>query len=230
LRALRWAHEPLDKPLIDLIRIFGGKRFSLIEVLERSGEIYMLDGGITKQKQVNGLNVDELFATVDAIKVEPEIARFNFRASNKWVSGGNNQTKINEYSGACQEFSRDEPFVIQKDVPPILLGNDRGANPVEYVLAALAGCLTTSLVYHAAARGIKIEEVESAYEGDIDLRGFLGMNGSVRNGYENIRISLKVKGDASEKELQELVEIAQKHSPVFDIVTNKVPVLIELAE
>src|SRR5688500_15530981 len=118
----------------------------------------MLDAIITKQKIVNGVNVDELFATIDAIKVEPEIAKFNFRATNRWVVGGNNQTTVNEYSGACQEFSRDEPFVFQKDEPPILLGTDKGANPVEYVLAALAGCLTTSLVYHAAAKGIKIEE------------------------------------------------------------------------
>lgn len=190
----------------------------------------MLDAIITKQKIINGVKVDELFATIDAIKVEPEIAKFNFRASNKWVVGGNSQTTVNEYSGACQEFSRDEPFVFQKDVPPILLGTDKGANPVEYVLAALAGCLTTSLVYHAAAKGIKIEEVESTYEGDLDLQGFLGMSDSVRNGYENIRISLKVKGDAPEEKLQELVELAQKRSPVFDIVTNKVPISIKLAD
>lgn len=190
----------------------------------------MLDAVITKQKIINGVNVDELFATVDAIKAEPEIARFNFRASNKWISGGNNQTTVNEYSGACQEFSRREPFVLQKDEPPVLLGGDKGANPVEYVLAALAGCLTTSLIYHAAARGIKIEEVESTCEGDLDLQGFLGMNESVRNGYENIRISFKVKGDAPEEKLQELIELAQKRSPVFDILTNKVPVSVELAD
>lgn len=189
----------------------------------------MLDAIVTKQKVLNGVNTDELFATIDAIKVEPEIAKFNFQASNKWITGGNNQTTVSKFSGACQGFSRDEPFVLQKDQPPILLGNDRGANPVEYVLAALAGCLTTSLVYHAAAKGITIEEIESTYEGDLDLRGFLGMNDSVRNGCENIRISFKVKGDAPEEKLQELMELAQKRSPVFDIVTNKVPVSVELA-
>lgn len=182
-----------------------------------------------EQKMVNGVNVTQLFDTVDAIKGQPEIAKFKFRATNKWVGGGNNQTTVNDYYGACQEFSRDEPFVFQKDEPPVLLGTDVGANPVEYVLAALAGCLTTSLVYHAAAKGIQIEEVESTYEGDLDLHGFLGMDEQVRNGYENLRISFKVKGDAPEEQLQELVELAQKRSPVFDIVTNKVPVTVKLA-
>jgi uncharacterized OsmC-like protein len=182
-----------------------------------------------EQQTVNGVNVDELFATVDAIKADGEIAKFNFRARNKWVNGGNNQTTVNDYYGACQNFSRSEPFVFQKDEPPILLGTDMGANPVEYALAALAGCLTTSLVYHAAAQGIKLDEVESTYEGDLDLHGFLGMDDSVRNGYENIRITFRVKGDAPEEKLRELVELAQKRSPVFDIVTNKVPVSVKYA-
>ena len=188
----------------------------------------MLDAVINKQKIINGVNVDELFATVDAIKVEPEIAKFNFRASNKWVNGGNNQTNVNGYYGACQEFSRDEPFVFQKDEPHILLGTDKGANPVEYALAALAGCLTTSLVYHAAAQGIELEEVESKFEGDLDLHGFLGMDEIVRNGYETIRVTFNIKADAPEEKLQELVELAQKRSPVFDIVTNSVPVSVRL--
>lgn len=182
-----------------------------------------------EQKNVNGVNVTDLFDTVEAIKGQPEIAKFNFRATNKWVNGGNNQTEVNDYYGACQQFSRDEPFVFQKDEPPVLLGTDKGANPVEYALAALAGCLTTSLVYHAAAQGIRLEEVESTYEGDIDLHGFLGMDESVRNGYENIRVTFKVKGDAPQEKLEELVHLAQRRSPVFDIVTNKVPVSVEFA-
>lgn len=190
----------------------------------------MNDAVLTRDKtKVNGVNVDELFATIDAIKSEPEIAKFNFRATNKWIGGGNNQTTVNEFSGACRKFERAEPFVFQKDEPPILLGTDKGANPVEYVFAALAGCLTTSLVYHAAARGIRLEEVESRFEGDLDLRGFLGMDEAVRNGYESIRVSFKVKGDASPEQMQELIELAQRRSPVFDIVTNGVPVSVVLA-
>lgn len=183
-----------------------------------------------QQKVVNGVNVTELFDTIDAIKEQKEIAIFNFRATNKWESGGSNRTLVNDYYGACQKFNRKTPFVVHKDEPPVLLGTDTGANPVEYALAALAGCLTTSLVYHAAARGIEIEEVESVYEGDLDLHGFLGMDEQVRNGYENIRVSFKIKADAPEEILRELVELAQKRSPVFDIVTNKTPVSVRLAE
>jgi uncharacterized OsmC-like protein len=175
---------------------------------------------------VNGVNVTELFNTIDAIKGEPKIADFNFRATNKWVSGAGNKTTVADFDGACQTIEREQPFVIQKDEHPILLGQDTGANPVEYALAALAGCLTTSLVYHAAAKGIKLDEVESTYSGDINLHGFLGLDDNVRNGYEGITVSFRVKGDATEEQLRELVEITQQRSPVFDIVTNKVPVSV----
>lgn len=179
------------------------------------------------QKVVNGVNVTALFETIDAINGNAEIADFNFRAKNKWVNGGVNKTTVNDYDGACQTFARETPFVFQKDEPPVLLGTDTGANPVEYILAALAGCLTTSLVYHAAAQGIRIDEVESAYEGNLDLHGFLGLDENVRNGYKDIRISFKVKGDAPEEKLRELVELAQKRSPVYDIVTRGVPVEVK---
>jgi uncharacterized OsmC-like protein len=179
-----------------------------------------------QEKTVNGVNVTQLTETINAIKGQPQIAKFNFRAVNSWVEGGSNRTTINDYDGACQTFNRSEPFVYQKDEPPILLGKDTGANPVEYVLAGLAGCLTTSLVYHAAAQGIQIDEVESTYRGNLDLHGFLGLDATVRNGYENIEVIFKVKGNATDEKLRELVELAQKRSPVFDIVTNKVPVTV----
>lgn len=186
----------------------------------------------TQQQQtdtlVNGVNVTELFKTIDAIKDEPRIANFNFRATNKWIRGAGNRTIVKDFDGACQTIDREQPFVIQKDEHPILLGEDTGANPVEYALAALAGCLTTSLVCHAAAKGIRLDEVESTYAGDINLHGFLGLDESVRNGYEGITVSFKVKGDATEEQLRELVEIAQQRSPVYDIVTNKVPVTVRL--
>lgn len=185
----------------------------------------------TKQQNIiNGVNTNNLFETMDAIKGDRQIAKFNFRAKNEWVDGSLNRTTVNEYSGACQEFSRESPFVMEKDEPPVLLGNDRGPNPVEYVLAALAGCMTTGLVYHAAAQGIKIDSVESSYEGDLDLRGFLGMDETVRNGFENLNVTFKVKGDASPEKLRELVEISKQRSPVYDIVTNGVPVTVEIAE
>jgi uncharacterized OsmC-like protein len=177
---------------------------------------------------VNGVNVQELFGTVDAIKGTPEIAKFNFRARNRWVNGGHNQTTIDDFSGACTVHKREKAFVFDADEPPVLLGEDHGANPVEYALNALAGCLTTSLVYHAAARGIEIEEVESTLEGDLDLHGFLGLSDEVRNGYEQIRVRFKIKADAPAETLEELCRVAQKRSPVFDIISNPVPVSVDL--
>lgn len=183
--------------------------------------------GTKEEKVLNGVSVTQLFETIDVIKGQPEIANFKFRASNKWESGAANRTTVSDFDGACQNFTREEPFVFQKDEAPVLLGKDTGANPVEYALAALAGCLTTSLVYHAAARGIRIDEVESSYEGDINLHGFLGLDPNVRNGYEGIRVTFRVKGDADEATLRELVQVAQQRSPVFDVMTNKTPVTVE---
>lgn len=178
---------------------------------------------------INGVNVDQLMETIDAIRDNNAIAKFEFRSRNRWMSGGHNRTSINDYAGACQEHRRNQPFIIEKDEPPVLLGHDQGANPVEFVLAALAGCLTTSLVYHAAARGIELESVESSYEGELDLQGFLGMSDQVRNGYEQVRVTFRIQADATREELEELVRVAQKRSPVFDIVSHPVPVSVELA-
>lgn len=185
---------------------------------------------MAKEKIVNGVNVEKLFETVGVIKDNPSISKFKFRANNRWVNGGHNRTTINEFYGACQTHSRSKPFMFEKDEPPILLGEDRGANPVEYALAALAGCLTTSLVYHAATMGIKIDQVESTLEGDLDLHGFLGLSENVRNGYENIQVTFKIKADAPEEKLRELVELAQKRSPVFDIISHPTPVHVRLEE
>jgi uncharacterized OsmC-like protein len=180
------------------------------------------------QKIINGVNVDQLLDTVNAVKDKAEIAKFKFRARNKWVNGGHNRTTVNDFDGACQTHDRKEPFVFEEDEPPVLLGEDKGANPVEFALAALAGCLTTSLIYHAAAKGIRIDEVESRLEGSLDLHGFLGLSESIRNGYESIRVTFKIKADAPEETLKELVELAQKRSPVFDIISNPVPVSVKL--
>jgi uncharacterized OsmC-like protein len=165
---------------------------------------------MSSAKTVNGVNVDNLFKTVIAVKGNPTIAKFSFKAKNNWISGGNNKTTVDEFYGACQTHSRAKPFEFVKDEPPVLLGNDQGANPVEYALAALAGCLTTSLIYHAAAQGIAIDEVESTLKGDLDLHGFLGLSEKVRNGYERIDVSFRIKADAPEEKLRELVELAQK--------------------
>ena len=176
---------------------------------------------------INGVNVTALGETVEAVKGTPEIAKFQFRATNKWLRGGLNRSNIQGFYGACAEdTNRTEPFVLDNAEPPVLLGEDEAPNPVEYVLHALAGCMTTTLVYHAAARGIRIESVESELEGDLDLHGFLRLDETVRNGYENIRVKFKVVSDASEEELADLARI----SPVFDIVSNPVPIAVSVTK
>jgi uncharacterized OsmC-like protein len=183
---------------------------------------------MSKPKYLNGVNVDDLFTTIDAIKEQPAIAKFKFRADNKWFSGGHNRTTVKEFYGACQTHEHKKSFIFDADEPPVLLGQDQGANPVEYALTALAACITTALVYHAAARGIQLEEVESRLEGDLDLHGFLGIDDSVRKGYEGVRVTFKIKADASEEELEEICRLGPTYSPVFDIFTNKVPVSVHL--
>ncbi|MGD9850178.1 MAG: OsmC family protein [Nitrospirales bacterium] len=189
----------------------------------KQGECVM--STVTTPSTINGVNVDQLGANISAIQGNRELAKFQFRASNTWVHGGHNRTTIKEFYGVGKEdMTRTEPFVLDADEPPVLLGEDHGANPVEFVLHALAACLTTSMVYHAAAQGIKINAVESRLEGDLDLRGFLGLSKDVRPGYQNLRVHFTVNSDAPAEKLRELT----KYSPVFDIVTNPVPVAIDV--
>lgn len=181
---------------------------------------------ITQQSMINGVDVGKLKETVGAIQNDPDLARCKFRATNRWINGGHNQAKIHDFYGAKQENPHQKQFKLEIDEPPLLLGEDAGANPVEYILTALSGCLTTSLIYHASAQGIEIEEVESEFEGDLDLRGFLGLSPEVRNGYENIRVKFRVKADAPQEKIDELIQLAQARSPVFDIVSNPVKVTV----
>lgn len=183
-----------------------------------------------EQKIVNGVNVTKLFGTMDAIRSSPMISKFNFRAKGRWIKGGHNQITINDFYGACQTHSRNRPFVYDEDEPPVLLGEDHGANAGEYALAALSSCLSTTLIYFAAAQGVVIDEVESTLSGDIDLQGYLGMAENVRNGYEKIKVTFKVKSNAPKEKVRELVGLAQKRSPVFDIFSNPTPVEVFLQE
>lgn len=175
---------------------------------------------------VNGVNVDDLFTTIDVIKTTPNIAKFNFRIQNEWQGGSRNSSTVSEFYGAGQEQSRKRPFILAADEPQVLLGKDSAANPVEHLLHALASCLTTSMVYHAAARGIQIEEVESTLEGDIDLHGFLDLDPKVRKGFQGIRVKFKIKADAPDEKLNEIAQLGTGHSPVFDSLTSGVPVFV----
>lgn len=169
----------------------------------------------------NGVNVTALYATLDAVKANPAIADFQFRAANKWMGGDVNRTMLEGFSGACAEHTHMMgPFVLENAEPPILLGGGEAPNPVEYVLHALAGCLTTTMAYHAAARGIEIGKIQSELEGDLDLRGFLGLSNKVRKGFHHIRVKMTVRSDADPKTLEALA----KYSPVYDIVSNSLPV------
>jgi len=177
---------------------------------------------------LNGVNVTQLLSAIELISGNGEIAKFKFRNRNRWIDGGLNRSTIDGFYGALEEQGREMPFVLENDEPPVLLGKDRGANPVEQVLHGLAGCITTTLVYHAAAKGIRIDEMETSFEGDIDIRGLLGLPGAKRRGYEEIRVNVKVKADASREEIEELVKLAERRSPVYDIVTNPVPVKVTI--
>ena len=181
-----------------------------------------------KAKTVNGVDVDRLFSTIEAVKETPDLAKFKFRASNKWIDGGHNHTTIKDFYGARENHSHKEPFELDADEPPVLLGNDIGPNPVEYLLKGLAACLTSSLVYHAAAKGIAVRGVESRLEGDLDLRGFLGLSKDVKVGYEQIRVYFKIDADISEEQKEELIRMAQKYSPVFNTVSNPTAVSVRL--
>jgi len=179
-------------------------------------------------KIVNGVNVTELFNTIEAIKGKPDIAKFKFRATNKWINGTHCRATIKDFCGALKEDDSRPPMDYDMDEPPVLLGNNEGRNPVEYLLVALSGCLTTSLVAHASAKGITIKGVQSRYEGDIDLRGFLGLSEDVPVGYQNIRVYFKIDADVSDEQKEEMVRAAQKYSPVFNTITKSAPVSVHL--
>lgn len=176
----------------------------------------------------NGVDTATLFATLDAVKQAPEAARFQFRAHNQWVSGTHNRTTIADYYGVGQERMHERTFVFDADHPAVLVGQDHGPTPVEFVLHALAACLTAGLANIAAARRIRLTEVRSTVTGDIDLNGILGLNPDVRNGYQQITVRFTIKGDAPADKLRELVEQSRARSAVYDIITNQVPVTIEV--
>ncbi len=174
---------------------------------------------------INGVDVGRIGETVEAVRRTPSVATFQFRAANQWIDGSHNRSTIKSFYGVGQEDTlRTIPFVLDTDKPPVLLGKNLAPAPVEFVLHALAACLTTSLVFHAAARGILIESIESKLEGDLDLQGFLGLSDQVRCGYKQIRVNFTIKSDASAEQLEALT----KFSPVYDIVSNPVPVSIAI--
>ncbi len=180
---------------------------------------------------VNGVDVDRLCETVEAVRKTPGVAAFRFRCENQWIEGGHTRGRASSFDGVGEaNCPRPATFVFESDEPPVLLGKDKGANPVEYLLAALSACVTTTIVYHAANRGIRINGIRSRIEGDIDLRGFLGLDPTIRCGFKEIRMSVDLDADAPVEQLEEIVKLGPTYSPVFDSVRNGVPVHVRLGE
>ena len=175
----------------------------------------------------NGVDTATLFATLDAVRADPEIAKFRFRASNRWVSGTHSQSTIHGFHGAGQELAHRQVSTFDADHPEVLVGQDHAPTPVEFLLHALAACLTAGIANVAAVRGVNLTSVESTVEGDIDLLGILGLSDDVRNGYQQIRVGLHLEG-ADADALRGVVERSRLRSAVYDVLTHGVPVSIDV--
>jgi uncharacterized OsmC-like protein len=176
----------------------------------------------------HGVDTPVLLATINAVEAQPALGKFQFRAENRWKKGTHSQTRIQSFSGAGGEHEHKAAFVYDGDHPAVLCGADEGPTPVEFLLHALATCITAGIANIAAARGVTLTEVVSTVIGDIDLRGIFGISDETRNGYEKIRISFRIKGDAPADKLAEIVEQSRRRSAVFDVLTNGVPVALEV--
>lgn len=175
---------------------------------------------------INGVDVPTLMATLGAVDSQRELARFTFRADGEWLKGTHSRTRMNGYSGAGGDHRRAADFVVENDHPAVLVGGDNGATPVEFLLAALSACITAGIGNIASARQIKLESVETTVEGDADLLGILGLDTGVRNGFSGIRATFRIRGDAPQEKLRQIVEQSVKRSAVYDVLTNGTPVVI----
>lgn len=178
---------------------------------------------------LNGVNTPVLFATIDAVRGTPSLGAFQFRARNRWVEGTCSDTTIEGFAGAGGEHQHQATFSYRADHPAVLVGADRGPTPVEFLLHALASCICSGIGNIAAARGVRLTSVESTIEGDIDLRGILGISKEVRNGYQQLRLKVAIAGDAPQDVLDRIVEQAKARSAVYDVLTSGVPVELSVA-
>jgi uncharacterized OsmC-like protein len=177
---------------------------------------------------VNGVDLARLTETIDAVTADAALAEFQFRAVNEWIDGGHSRTTIKGFFGAGgEDVTRDRTFTIEADEPPVLLGNNLAPNAGEHLLNALAACLTGTIVYHAAARGIRLESLECSVEGDLSLYGFLGLDAETRPGYQAIRVTVRAGGDFDDEQFAELTSLA-RFSPIRDTVSNPVPVDVDV--
>jgi len=177
---------------------------------------------------LNGVDTPTLFATIGAVRAQPELARFRFRATNTWIQGTHSRSRLETFEGAGGKHEHIREFSYDADHPQVLVGRDQAPTPVEFLLHALAACITAGIGTVAAARGVTLYEVESTVEGDIDLRGVLGISGEVRNGYEGIQARFKVRGDGSPEKMRDIVEQSRARSAVYDVLTRGVPVTVSI--
>ena len=177
---------------------------------------------------INGVDTPTLFATINAVRDTPALANFQWRAENEWVNGTNSRSRIESFSGAGGDQKHARVFEFDADHPAVLVGGDAGATPVEFLLVALSSCLTSGIANIASARGVKLTSIKSTIEGDMDLRGILGLSKDVRNGYQGIKVNFTIAGDAPPETLQKIVEQSKARSAVFDVITNGVPVTIDV--
>ena len=195
--------------------------------LQEKATTSVLESASMSENIVNGVNVAALSQIAGNVKENPAVAKFRFEVKNGWLGGAHSRSIVNQFYRAGQNVERSQSFWLHSDEPPMLLGGDLGPNPGEYLLHALAACVTSAMVFHAAARGIAIEEVESMVEGDVDLRGFMGLDKNVRNGFQNIRMNFAIRAEMGDQELQELAMLGPAFSPVFDTLTRGVPITVQ---
>ena len=174
---------------------------------------------------INGVDVDQLMNVIGEIEADQNYAKFQFRATNQWINGSLSRSRIKGfYAGNAEDTTRDEAFTLDADEPIIAAGQDSAPNAMEYVLHALATCLTGTLVYHAAVRGIVVDSVESSYAGDMDVRGLFGLTEGVRKGFNKVTVDMRVRSKASVDELTELAMF----SPVYEMISKSLPVEFRL--
>ena len=177
---------------------------------------------------LNGVDTPTLISTINAVGAKPELAKFTFRNSNEWISGTHSRSTMKGFYGAGGEHAHKASYSAESDHPAVLCGADNAPTPVEWLLHALAACLTAGIGNIAAARGVKLTRVKSTVEGNIDLRGILGLSDEVRNGYQGVTARFEIAGDAPPESLRAIVEQSRARSAVFDVLTRGVPVSVEV--
>jgi uncharacterized OsmC-like protein len=176
----------------------------------------------------NGVNVQALLDAREALKGAPQAAAFTWRATCEWKKGTHSRTSVQKFFGLGEEQQHRTASSFDADHPEIFASEDNGITPVEYLLVGLASCLTAGIAAVAQNRGIQLRSVESTVEGKMDIRGILGVDSDVRNGYDDIKVTFKIDADASKKEIEALVAQSQKRSAVYDAITNPVNVTVEV--